>query len=112
MENKEALIIGIAGGSGSGKTTFANKIIQYFGGDVATLNALAGVVDELVVQTYRGRRTEPGYARYLQALTRLTLPFKVGLVQGGEWDRTWESRLADSAAYRGVVVFLINPPGA
>lgn len=38
MENKEALIIGIAGGSGSGKTTFANKIIQYFGGDVATLN--------------------------------------------------------------------------
>ena len=79
---------------------------------MATLNALAGVVDELVVQTYRGRRTEPGYTRYLQALTRLTLPFKVGLVQGGEWDPTWESRLADSAAYRGAVVFLINPPGA
>nr|WP_248281015.1 DUF3142 domain-containing protein [Aeromonas sp. DNRA1] len=78
-------------------------------GDVATLNALAGVVDELVVQTYRGRRTEPGYARYLQTLTRLTLPFKVGLVQGGEWDQTWESRLADSASYGGVVVFLVNP---
>lgn len=38
MERKDALVIGIAGGSGSGKTTFANKIIQYFGGDVATLN--------------------------------------------------------------------------
>ncbi len=35
---KEALVIGIAGGSGSGKTTFANRIIQYFGGEVATLN--------------------------------------------------------------------------
>lgn len=35
---KESLVIGIAGGSGSGKTTFANRIIQYFGGDVATLN--------------------------------------------------------------------------
>ena len=38
MERRDALVIGIAGGSGSGKTTFANKIIQYFGGDVATLN--------------------------------------------------------------------------
>ncbi len=38
MEKKNALILGIAGGSGSGKTTFANRIIQYFGGAVATLN--------------------------------------------------------------------------
>ena len=37
-ENKTSLVIGIAGGSGSGKTTFANKIIKHFGGAVATLN--------------------------------------------------------------------------
>ncbi|EKP0279560.1 DUF3142 domain-containing protein [Aeromonas bestiarum] len=79
-------------------------------GDIGELNALAGVVDEMVVQTYRGRRTEPGYARYLQALHRLTLPFKLGLAQGGEWDPAWETRLAQTPAYGGVVVFLINPP--
>lgn len=38
MEKKNTLILGIAGGSGSGKTTFANRIIQYFGGAVTTLN--------------------------------------------------------------------------
>ena len=37
-EGKTSLVIGIAGGSGSGKTTFANKIIAHFGGAVATLN--------------------------------------------------------------------------
>ncbi|MGY3961525.1 DUF3142 domain-containing protein [Aeromonas popoffii] len=79
-------------------------------GDIGELNALAGVVDEMVVQTYRGRRTEPDYARYLQALHRLTLPFKLGLAQGGEWDPAWETKLAQTPAYGGAVVFLINPP--
>ncbi|MDR6996899.1 DUF3142 domain-containing protein [Aeromonas salmonicida] len=79
-------------------------------GDIRELNALTGVVDELVVQTYRGRHTEPGYARYLQTLHRLTLPFKLGLAQGGEWDPAWEARLAQVPAYGGAVVFLINPP--
>lgn len=31
----ESIIIGIAGGSGSGKSTFTNRIKQYFGDDVA-----------------------------------------------------------------------------
>lgn len=38
MEKQSALVIGIAGGSGSGKTTFANRIVQNFDGEVATLN--------------------------------------------------------------------------
>ena len=33
----ESLIIGIAGGSGSGKSTFTNRIKQYFGDDVVVL---------------------------------------------------------------------------
>ena len=32
MEN---IIIGIAGGSGSGKSTFTNRVKKYFGDDVA-----------------------------------------------------------------------------
>ena len=78
-------------------------------GDVATLNSLQDVVDEIVVQTYRGRRTEPDYGRYLDSLSRLEIPFKVGLVQGGEWDERWQTRLAARPSYRGEVVFLLNP---
>lgn len=77
-------------------------------GDVATLNALAGVVDELVVQTYRGRATVDHYAHYLPALQRLTLPFKLGLVQGGEWQPEWQRQFASQPNYRGEVVFLLN----
>lgn len=77
-------------------------------GDVATLNGLQGVVDEIVVQTYRGRRTEPGYDRYLDSLTRLEIPFKIGLVQDGEWDDSWQARLARHPGYRGEVIFLVN----
>lgn len=79
-------------------------------GDTATLNRLQGVVDEIVVQTYRGRHTEAGYAHYLDSLARLTLPFKIGLVQGGDWDPAWQARLARHPGYRGEVVFLLNPP--
>ena len=51
------------------------------GADMATLNALA--VDELVIQSYQGRHTVDNYQAYLPALTRLRIPFKLGLVQGG-----------------------------
>ena len=33
----ESLIIGIAGGSGSGKSTFTNRIKEHFGDDVVVL---------------------------------------------------------------------------
>lgn len=80
-------------------------------GDVTVLNGLQDVVDELVVQTYRGRFTEADYAAYLPALEKLTLPFRIGLVQYGAWDPGWQGRLARSPAYRGSVVFLLNPRG-
>ena len=77
-------------------------------GDVATLNGLAGVVDELVVQTYRGRTTVDHYEQYLPALQRLTLPFKLGLVQDGVWDLDWQREFSRQPNYRGEVVFLLN----
>lgn len=76
-------------------------------GSIATLNALP--VDELVVQSYQGRSTVKDYAKYLPALAGLRIPFKVGIVQNGEWDRREEKRLAASPWYRGAVVFLLNP---
>ncbi|CCJ72887.1 FIG00553608: hypothetical protein [Cronobacter condimenti 1330] len=76
-------------------------------GSVARLNALP--VDELVVQTYQGRHTVPGYARYLPALLELRIPFKIGIAQNGEWDKTEEKTLATSPWYRGAVIFVLNP---
>ncbi|MFM4705120.1 DUF3142 domain-containing protein [Aeromonas bivalvium] len=77
-------------------------------GDLAELNRLP--VDELVIQTYQGTRTVPGYQAYLPAMLQLSLPFKVGLVQDGDWDPAWQATLAASPHYRGEVVFLLNRP--
>jgi hypothetical protein len=76
--------------------------------DPADLNALGGVVDEVVIQTYQGRRTIPGYGAYLGDFSRLRFPFKIGLVQGGEWRAPPD--LAANAWFRGYVVFLKNGP--
>lgn len=75
-------------------------------GDVATLNALP--VDELVVQSYQGRSTVANYQDYLPALTRLRIPFRLGLVQHGNRDLQAEAQLQASPWYRGTVVFMLN----
>jgi hypothetical protein len=71
------------------------------------VNQLRGVVDEVVVQTYQGRHTIENYSAYLPRVCQLNLPFKIGLLQGGNWDAP--SYLADSPWFRGYVVFLQNP---
>jgi hypothetical protein len=76
-------------------------------GDPAGLDALAGTVDEVVLQIYQSRRVIPGYAGYLASLHRLKLPFRIGLLQGGEWQAP--PSLAISPLFRGYVVFLVNP---
>ena len=76
------------------------------GGAPEAFDAMSETVDEIVFQAYRGRRTIPGYRDYLGAIARLRVPFKIGLVEGGSWDRNDERRLAASPFYRGVVIFL------
>jgi Protein of unknown function (DUF3142) len=75
-------------------------------GDPAGLDGLAGVADEVVLQIYQGRKVIPGYAAYLQKLDRLKLPFRIGLLQSGEWQAP--EHLADNPMFRGYVVFLLN----
>lgn len=72
----------------------------------ALVNQLAGVVDEVVVQTYQGRTTISNYADYLPRLAQLRIPFKVGLVQHGDWQAP--DYLEQAAFFRGYVVFLLN----
>jgi len=77
--------------------------------DPQAIGELKGVVDEVVVQTYQGRHSIPDYAAYLPRLARLGLPFKVGLIQGGEWSGA--PYLEHSPNFQGYVVFLQNLPG-
>ncbi|MEA3065644.1 MAG: hypothetical protein QOJ27_2096, partial [Sphingomonadales bacterium] len=77
-------------------------------GDPTALAALQGVVDEVVVQTYQGRETIPGYEAWFARMRGFRLPFKVGLVQGGRWRPP--AGLAAEPNFRGYVVFLVNPP--
>ncbi len=74
--------------------------------DPAALGALVGVIDEIVVQSYQGRETIPGYERYLAKLARVPVPHKVALVQGGEWREP--ATLKSDPLFRGYVVFLVN----
>lgn len=74
-------------------------------GDPAALAKLAGIVDEVVVQTYQGRATIPGYDRYMASLRHLPMPYRVGLVEGGRWRAP--AGLTDDPEFRGYVVFLL-----
>ena len=76
-------------------------------GDPKGLQALAGVVDEIVLQIYQGRRVISGYQTYLAKLDGLNVPFKIGLLQGGDWDAP--DQLQQNLMFKGYVVFLLNP---
>jgi len=73
-------------------------------GDPKALAALAGTVDEVVIQTYQGRSTIPGYERYFDRLRGFPIAFKVGLVEGGQWIEP--AGLAANPKFKGYVVFL------
>ncbi|OJB11745.1 hypothetical protein BGV52_06585 [Burkholderia ubonensis] len=74
--------------------------------DTDQVNQLRAIVDEVVVQTYQGRSTIPTYAAYLPRVARLQLPFRIGVIEGGEWDAP--PYLAANPWFRGYVVFLRN----
>lgn len=78
-------------------------------GDPRALKQLRGTVDEIVVQTYQGRETIPGYDAYFDRMKRFDLPFRVGLVQGGRWVEPPELR--QNPAFKGYVVFLVQRRG-
>jgi hypothetical protein len=74
-------------------------------GDPAALAELAGVVDEIVIQTYQGRTTIPGYEGYMDGLARLDMPYRIALVEGGKWSEP--ASVASDQDFLGYVVFLL-----
>ncbi|QIK78336.1 DUF3142 domain-containing protein [Sphingomonas piscis] len=76
-------------------------------GEPRALEQLGGTVDDIVLQTYQSRTTIRGYEDYVRKLDGLRVPFKIGLVQGGEWREP--ARLRRNPKFHGYVVFLLNP---
>jgi Protein of unknown function (DUF3142) len=77
-------------------------------GDPEALASLRGIADEVVVQTYQGRATIPGYEAWFRRMKGFPLPFRVGLVQDGLWRAP--AGLEAQPNFRGYVVFLVNRP--
>lgn len=75
-------------------------------GDPAALTRLAGIVDEVVVQTYQGRDTIPGYEAYFRRMEHFPIPFRVALVSGGVWDAP--AGLTQNPRFGGYVVFMVK----
>jgi hypothetical protein len=76
-------------------------------GDPTALASLAGTVDEVVLQTYQGRETIPGYEAYFRRLDGFPIPFRVGLVERGRWREP--ANLSRNPRFKGYVVFLLQP---
>lgn len=70
------------------------------------MQAMSATVDEIVFQTYQGTTTLPGYEKYLEKIIPLRIPFKVGVISGGEFSSDASNRLSRESDFRGFVVFL------
>ncbi|CAK0742598.1 DUF3142 domain-containing protein [Gammaproteobacteria bacterium] len=82
-------------------------------GRLEDLNALQGVINEIVFQTYQGRHPVPDHLRYLESLSKraLTAPFKIGLIEHGQYDAHVLAAVRRHPYYRGTVVFLLPELG-
>ena len=73
------------------------------------MDALSGIADEVILQIYQGRHVIPGYQTYLARLQKLDVPFRIGLLDGGDWQAP--DNLAANPMFKGYVVFLVNGEG-
>ncbi len=72
--------------------------------DDSQFNQLSDAIDELVIQTYQGTTTLPNYSQYLKNLENLPFDFKVGIIEGGQWQGA--AFLEANPHFKGYVVFL------
>ncbi|WP_180172143.1 DUF3142 domain-containing protein [Acinetobacter sp. YH12023] len=74
--------------------------------DQQTLSLLRHNIDEIAIQTYRGSATIENYTSYLNKVSKLKLPYKIGLVQHGRWQAP--KHLIQDPYFKGYVVFLLR----
>ncbi|RYY79449.1 MAG: DUF3142 domain-containing protein [Moraxellaceae bacterium] len=81
-------------------------LMDWVNADQGSLALLQQVVDEVVIQTYQGTQTIVHYQAYLPALVHLKMPFKIGLVQHGQW--LAKPNFEKNPYFKGYVVFLLR----
>ncbi len=74
--------------------------------DQQTLHLLQENIDELVIQSYQGSTTIQNYQSYLKKVSKLQLPYKIGIVQRGEWNPGLN--FSADPNFKGYVVFLLR----
>lgn len=74
--------------------------------DQNTLALLKNNIDELVLQSYQGKHTVADYKQYLKRVAKLQLPYKIGVVQHGQWDSNLD--FTHDIYFKGYVVFLLK----
>lgn len=74
--------------------------------DIETLRLFRENISELVIQTYQGSTTIANYQTYLKKVSAMKLPYKIGLVQHGEWNSNL--KLDSDSNFKGYVVFLLR----
>ena len=84
------------------------RCLRRHGGDIRqqVLQLLRENIDELVIQSYQGSTTIPNYQSYLKKVSKLQLPYKIGIVQRGEWNP--ELNFSADPNFKGYVVFLLR----
>jgi hypothetical protein len=71
-----------------------------------TLNLLRQNIDELAIQSYQGSTTIPNYQNYLKKISAMKLPYKIGIVQHGIWDKSLNFN--SDPNFKGYIVFLLR----
>ena len=71
-----------------------------------TLNLLRQNIDELAIQSYQGSTTIANYQNYLKKISAMKLPYKIGVVQNGLWDKSLNFN--SDPNFKGFIVFLLR----
>lgn len=71
---------------------------------------LGAYIDDITIQTYQKTSTVTGYTSYLTRLKKLKIPFKIGLIEKGSWDKHFDENigLQHNPYFQGYVVFLLQ----
>jgi len=72
------------------------------------LIAISKSVDEIIFQLYQYKTAYQNLTPYFTSLKASGLPFKLGLVQRGEYIKSQLQQLTNLPNYRGSVIFTIN----
>ena len=74
--------------------------------DPETLALLKKNIDEIAIQTYQGTTTIENYQIYLKKISKLDLPYKIGVVQNGQWEQNFN--LSNDPNFKGYIMFLLR----